>query len=152
MGRGEAEHHAPVRAVHAVDLLGDPGRHPFAHERYDEHHRGHGQGVAAHYHSHIDHHPHTYQEVGDEQGVAHKLDAVHQRGVGGDVAVEYQAGEEGAEHRFEADGSGYPGAEKHHHHHIDILRDLLAVELEKPPRDARIGVEHCKAVERQLEA
>ena len=105
MGRSEAEHHITIGFRQPEQQTGDIGCQSLAEgsEEYDKeycpHHVESGENGP-----HIDEHTHTYQEIGDEQRVADKLDAVHQRRHMGDIAVEDQSGEEGAEDAFKADG------------------------------------------------
>ena len=109
VGGGQAEHHRAVGGSHAVEPLGCQGSQPFACERYSQHDRCYEQRIAFHDNAQIDHHSHAYKEVGDEKGVSHEFDTVHQRRCGWNVAVEHQSGEESSEHRLKPDRSRYPG-------------------------------------------
>ena len=80
MSRGQAEHHVPVGLCQSEQQAGDisgKGLAKGAEEHDEEHDPQHlwtrKDGAD------IDEHAHTNQEVRDEQGVADKLDAVHQR-------------------------------------------------------------------------
>ena len=53
---------------------------------------------------HVDEHAHTYQKVGNKEGIARKLYAVHERRYMRYEAVEYQSGKEGAVNALQSDG------------------------------------------------
>ena len=104
MGRGEAEHHVSIGLRQSEDETGDIGCDSLSKGAEEDDEEYHPDDVDAREEgAHVDEHAHTNQEVGDEQGITDKLDAVHQGRDVGDVSVEDQSGEEGAEDAFEAD-------------------------------------------------
>ena len=120
-----------------IDAAHNHRREPFADESHDEHDTRDHEGVGVGDDADVDHHTDTYKEIRDEQGVADKLDGAHKRRGHRHIAVEQQAGEEGAEHGFEADELSRPCGEEDHGHDEDILRHLVAVDFEEMARQAR---------------
>ena len=84
----------------------------------------------------IDEHTHSDQEVGDEQGIADKLDAVHQRRDAGDEPVEDESGEKGTEDALQSAHLRHRGAEKQHREHVDVEHHRVGKMLEEPAGDA----------------
>ena len=79
MGRSQSEHHIAIGLRESEDEARDIGCSRFSKgteeddKRYNPYHFHTGEQGA-----HVDEHTHTYQEVGDKQGVSDKLDAIHQ--------------------------------------------------------------------------
>ena len=93
----------------------------------------------------VDKHSHTDKEVRDEQGVAHEVDAVHQWGSRGDVAVQHKSGKEGAEDAFEAAQLAERRTEKNDDQHKDVLEHIVGHVVEKAADDGRQGKKHEQA-------
>ena len=79
MGAGQSEHHVSRRFRQSEQQAGQIGRYRLA-ERTEEVYQGHNpQHVRPlKQRFHVDEHTHTYQEVGNEDGITRELDAVHQ--------------------------------------------------------------------------
>ena len=82
----------------------------------------------------IDNHAHSDEKIGDEEGISHKFDALHQRSYGRDFAIEHDAHEEGAEETFHPCPFHEPSAQEHQDEHKDILHYALIKTTEKPTR------------------
>ena len=133
VGRAQAEDHRPLVAREAEGLLGEPRRDEF--RRGDEHdHDGrHFEALpVAEEGAVVDEHAHSDQKEGDEDGVADEFDAVHQRRGAGDQTVEGQSREECTDDRLQSRQLGEVGAQKDHHQHEDILRNVVAALFEEP--------------------
>ena len=105
VGRCETEHHVACRLGHFEQQAGEVGSHGLSEgseesdEEYDPQH------IAAREHRpHINEHAHANQEIRDEQRIANKLDAVHQRRHMRNIPVENQSGDECAEDTLQSDG------------------------------------------------
>ena len=85
----------------------------------------------------VDQHPHADQEEGDEDGVAHEFDAIHERRGPGDQPVHGQTGQERPDDGFEPRGFGQERPEEDHRQHEDVLRDVVATPFEEPAPDQR---------------
>ena len=83
---------------------------------------------------HIDNHPHTDEEIGDEQCVADKLNAIHQWRHMRNVAIEDEAGKEGAEDSLHTGYVGKGGTHEKNGHDEDKLHHRIAVAAQKPAR------------------
>ena len=151
MGGSQSEHHRAVVAVKAIRLLCNPCCKPLAHYRHHKHVSSHKQRLCVRQHPHINHHSHAYQEVGNEQGIAHKLYAAHQRRHIWYVAVEHQSGKERSKHGLKPDHLRHPRCEEHHSEHIHKLGDLVAIILEEPSREAGIAIQHHAAVDAEAQ-
>ena len=113
---------------------------------HDEQDGGDSEGGAREDDVDVHHHSDGEQEVGDEQCVSDKLDGCHERRGDGDVAVEDESGEEGAEDGLEAHHLRAPCGHEHHGEDVDELGDLVVVFLEEPACYARIEVDDGDAV------
>ena len=139
----QAEHHAAFIGLHAVYLLGCKGGQPFA----ECGHNGHDycnlqcsatleQCVYIYYHAH------TYQKIGDEQGVSNKLQPVHQRRHMRHQPVEHKTGQECAENSLHSCKLHKPRTQKYHGQNKDELHYAVGVLLEKPSGDYRECVDY----------
>ena len=147
MGVGQTEYHLPVKGAHVIGELRYPGGKPFAQRCHYRHHYGYIESVPSRkYHLDIDEHSHADEKVRDENGVAHKLDAVHQRRHIGDVAVHDDASEESAKHALKTYKPGGAARQKHHGEYKYELHHAVAVVLEKPSGDARKQIDDRDAV------
>ena len=116
--------------------------------RNDEHR--YDDGAALEEQSHVDEHAHADEEVGYEERVADELDAVHKRRHVGYVAVEDDAGYEGADDAFKTYDFARRRTHEEHRHHEDELHDGVAVTAQEPAREARNEQEHRDAVAHEL--
>lgn len=80
----------------------------------------------------IDEHAYSYQEIGDEKGIADELQAVHERRYVGNVSVEDEAGKESSEHALDAYYLGQGCTHEKHRHDEDELHDGITVAAQKP--------------------
>ena len=150
MCRGEPEHHLAVGGLHAEPFLRHIRRYPFAGKSYHKHVQCHHDGVGLHYHTHVHHHSHTYKKIRDEQSVAHKLDAAHQRRHVWHKPVQKQPGIERAKHRFKPDDLCKPRCQEHHCKHKHKLCDIVAIFPEKPTRQPWKQIKQNHAISAQL--
>ena len=119
-------------------------------------HRHHGggnphNGAAVEEQSQIDEHAHTDKEVGDEDGIAGKLDAVHERREARYVAVQNQAREEGTEDALQTYGLGEGGAEEEFGHDEDKLHHGVGVAAQELAGDTGYDKYHAGAEGGHLE-
>ena len=80
MGRGESEHHVSVSLGQSEQEARQIGRHRLAEgseEGNEQHHPEHVGALCQC--AYIDEHADTDEEIGNEEGVASELDAVHER-------------------------------------------------------------------------
>ncbi len=139
---GEAEHEAALVGRHAKQALRGGRGAPFAQQPDGHHHGGHHESVdVLEQRAHIDDHAHADEKIGDEQGIAHKLDVAHQGRGGGNEAVEHDAHEEGTEDAFHAHQLHQSGSGKHEGEHEHVLHDALVVAAEEPAPQARKGID-----------
>ena len=151
MGRGEAEHHVARAERQAESQAGDVSRQCLAQgaEEHDAAH--HPEDVAAlEDEPHVDEHTHTDEEIRDEESVADELQTVHQRRDVGNVAVEDESGEEGAEHALDAHRLRQGGAHEEHRQNEDELHHRVTVPPEEPARESGYQREHHGAVGSRL--
>ena len=132
MGGCQAEHHIAIGFRQTEKKTGDIGGSGLSEstEKGNEEHdpqyvdtRKEG--------AHIDEHTHTYQEIGDEQGITDKLDAVHQGRDVWDISVEDQSGEERAEDSLDTNERGEGCTEEHDAQHEDILHHRITISAEE---------------------
>ena len=133
MGRCETEHHVACRLGHLEQQAGEVGSHGFSEgseegdEEYDPQHI-----AACEHRPHINEHAHANQEIRDEQRIANKLDAVHQRRHMRNIPVENQSGDECAEDTLQSDGLRAGSAEEQHGHDEDELHDGIGITAQEP--------------------
>ena len=104
MGRGQSEHHVPLGLRQSEQQAREIGRYGLAEcaeESYQQHNPPHARSFQQR--AQIDKHAHANQKIGNEDGIADELNAVHQRRHLGNVAVQNQAGEEGSEDALQSD-------------------------------------------------
>ena len=101
-------------------------------------------------HAYVDEHANADKKVGDEEGIADKLDAVHQRRYVRYVAVENQSGEERAEDAFYADRLAERGAHEEDGKHEYELHDGIAIASQEPACKARDDERQRHAVKHKL--
>ena len=78
MCRRESEHHVARRQWQLEQPSREIGGKGLAHCAEDHNHKHHHDNVASlKQHAHIDEHSHTDEEIGNEEGVAYELNAVH---------------------------------------------------------------------------
>ena len=82
----------------------------------------------------VDEHAHADEEVGDEDGIADELNAVHQWRHMGNETVQYEAGEECSDDAVETDGLAQGSTHEEHCHDEDELHHGIAVAAQKPAR------------------
>ena len=137
MGFGQAEHHQAAGSGHTEETARNVGGDVLA-ERADDHHDEDDElrpGVG-HEGAEVDEHPDADEEVGNKDGIADKLDAVHQRCAARDETVEDEACEEGAQDALQTSQFGGCCRQKHHADDEDVLHHTVAVGAEKPGDDA----------------
>ena len=80
MGTGEPEHHVAGTLRQAEQQTREIGGNSLT-KRSEKHYQGHNPEHVKplKQRTDINQHAHTYQEIWNEQGVADKLDAIHQR-------------------------------------------------------------------------
>ena len=145
MGRGEAKHHVARRVEGQAEQEGrQVGGNGLARCAEQGDGKGHPQhaGVAEG-EAHVDEHAHADEKIGYEEGVAYKLDAVHQRRHMGYVAVEDEAREEGAEDALKTYALAQDSTHEEHGHDEDKLHDGVAVTTQEPARE--LGYEDGEA-------
>ena len=89
MGRGKTEHHVAICFRQTEQQTGDIGGSSLSKgtkeddQEHNPHHIDAREDGAD-----VDKHAHTYQEIGDKQGIADKLNTVHQWRHAGDISAE----------------------------------------------------------------
>ena len=83
-------------------------------------------------HMHINQHTHAYQEIGNKQGVAHKLQMVHQRRDMRNQPVQYQTCKESTQDTFHPHKLHQSGSEENHGKHKYELHHVVIVPPEEP--------------------
>lgn len=142
----QSEHHPARRLVPPEEPLAGPGGQPFRRGgRCQDDQHDPERVPALEEQADVDEHAHADEEVRDEQGVAHEVDAVHQGRGRGDVAVQHEAREESAEDAFEAAQLAERCAEKNDDQHEDVLEHVVGHVVEKAADDGRQGEEHEQA-------
>ena len=128
MGTRQSEHHVAGSFGQTEQQARQVGGHGLAEgaEEGDEKHNPQHVG-ALEQGADIDEHAHADEEIGNEQGVADELDAVHQRRHMGYVAAENQPREEGSHDALDVDGLGEGCREEHHAEHEDVLHDGIGI-------------------------
>ena len=102
--------------------------------------------------SDIHQHAHTNQEVGNEDGVADKLDTVHQRRGVGHKTIKHQTCKEGAKDALQAtELSGGSGKEDHSQRESELY-DGIAVFTEEHTNEAWQQEEHAEDEKGKLQA
>ena len=96
--------------------------------------------------THIDEHTHTDKEIGDEEGIAHKLDAVHQRRHTRNISIEHQTRKEGTEESLEPCQLRHGGTQHQQYKDKGKLRHIVAILLEKISRKSRVAEEDEEAI------
>ena len=148
MGRRQAEHHVSVALRQPEQQARQIGGHCLAEGAEEGNHQHHPQYVGAlQQHAYVDEHAHTDEEVRYKQGVARKLQAVHQRRHVGDVPVQDKSREEGAENAFQTDEVSKRSIEEHNgqdkdelHHGITVASQEIARQMrDKPQHKPDIG-------------
>ena len=109
---------------------------------HDEHH--HSGFAFAEHGGDIHQHAHANQEVGDEEGIADELDAVHQRGGVGYKTVEHQSSQKGSEDAFEPTEFSGGGSKEHHGKREGELYDGVTELAEKGTDEAWQQEEHAE--------
>ena len=148
---GETEHHHTFCVVHAEEFAADEGGEEFgkgACHHHDEHH--HGCLAFTEHRGNIDQHAHTYQEVGDEEGIADEFDAIHQWGGVGHKAVEHQTCQEGSEDALQPAELSGGCCKEHHCEGEGELYDGIAEFTEKGTDEAWQQEEHADDEEGEL--
>ena len=104
-----------------------------------------GQGSRQHHHddnpegfgvsdkdAEVDYHTYAYQEIWDEQGIAYKFKACHQRTRLRNESVDYQTGKERTEQAFQSHQFGKRCAEEDEQKYKYILHDTVVVAAHEP--------------------
>ena len=92
------KHHVAISLRKSEDKAGDIGCNSLSESTKKDYQEHNPQHVDTREESaYIDKHAHTYQEIGNKQGITNKLYAVHQRRHVRDITVENQSREESAE-------------------------------------------------------
>src|SRR5690606_14796393 len=132
LGIGQAKDQQPFLGTELEGPLGYPGRQELCDCRYHGHHHGHQDRLPVTKGPKVDQHAHPDQKEGDEDGVAHKIDPVHQGGGLGNKTVQGQARHKGADDALDPGQLGKDRAQVHHGQNKDILGDIIGVPLKKP--------------------
>jgi len=128
----QPEDHLTLEGLQSEGLLRHPRGHPFRHQRHNDHDACHLEcAPSAEQRPDVDQHAHADEEVGDEDGIAHKLQTIHQSRHPGDIAVEHQSGEKGAQQSLQVDELHHQRTEKHQCQHKDKLYDDVLVVYEE---------------------
>ena len=132
-----------AQSAHHVSLSGGKLQSPshqlrcekFARRSDNDHCQSHGGDVPTREDGvQIDNHAHPNEEIGNEEGISHKLDALHQRSHSRDFAIEHDAHEEGTEKPFHSSPFHEPSSQEDQDEHEDILHHSLIETTEKPTR------------------
>ena len=101
MGIGELIHYGTVHRGQAEKPLGHHGGKPFGEHCHCRHHSSNVEGVpSVGDHIDVDKHSHSYQEIGDEDGIAYEFKPSHKCGSSGYETVEHKSCKERSEHPF----------------------------------------------------
>ena len=150
--RAKAEYHVALQCPHAQQLLGKKGSYPLGGERHHDHHRGHVERLhAPEEQVDVDEHAHAYQEIRDEEGVAHELQVVHQGRHVGHVAIDHQSHEEGAQQSLHAYQLHHDGPQEREGQHEDELVDVVLVVVEEIAGDAGEEIDDDEEDRRHLQ-
>ena len=125
----------PRRGGHFETPTGDVGRNGLAqcaNKGDGQHHPN--DALPLKQQAKIDEHAHTDEEIGNEDGVADELDAVHQRRKSRNIAVKNKAGKERTEYSFEPNGRRNGRTKEENGHHKDELHHGIAVSAQEPTR------------------
>ena len=138
MGAAQPEDHRTLVVREPEGLLREIGREEFRERNQGDHHQRHFDAFpVAEERPVVDEHAHADQEEGDEDGVSHEFDPVHQGRGAGDLAVEGQPREECTDDRLQPGHVREIGSQEYHRQHEDILRYAVAAMFEKPVRQQR---------------
>ena len=111
VGAAQSEEQRALVAAQPEGLLRQAGRYVFGRRHHDDHDDAHFDALPAlEERAVVDEHPHAYQKEGDEDGVAHEFDAVHQRRGPGNEPVHGQSRQESADDGFEPRQLGEVGS------------------------------------------
>ena len=146
----QPEHQAAVVGLHLEYLLRGKGGQPFGGDAREGHHRCHEDCSAVAEGAQVDEHTHADEEVGNEEGIAHKLHVRHQRRGGRNEAVERKAGEERAENALNAHHLHKSRTEEHEHKYEYILHHAVVVAAEEPPPYGGKRNQYARADEHHL--
>ena len=148
----QAEEEVALEARHFIHQLCAPRGQPFAAKPHYHHDGGHEHGTrVADERAEVDDHAHADEEVGNEKGVAHKLDVAHEGRGGGYEPVEHDAHKEGAEYALHAHELHEAGAEEHQREHEDVLHHAVVVAAEETAAYARKHVDDDGAEQHHLD-
>ena len=100
---------------------------------------------------HVDNHAHADKKIGDEQGIAHKLQMNHQRRRGRNEAVEHDAHQEGPENALDTHKLHEARTQKDEGQHENKLGHGVVVAAEKPAAQARKRIDDDQAQGHHLE-
>ena len=138
LGVAQAEHHLALVPGHPVYLLREEGSQPFAEGGHHSHHYRHLHRLSpGHKATQVYDHPDTYQEIRDEQRVADKLQAVHQRGDLRHELVEHHPHKERPQDALHPGERHQSAPEEHKRQHEDELHHSVIVLAEEPPAEDR---------------
>ena len=151
MGITQAEKHLTRSCRHAIDFLRNPCSQPLGSRSHNEHHHHDLDGIASGKQgAQVDEHPHPYQEVRYEEGIAHKFSSIHQRRNVRNEAVQHQSGQECPEDAFESGQFGQGCTEENECQHEDVLHDIVLVLAEEPTGKAGENQEHKSTIAHAL--
>ena len=129
----QSVHQLPFNPSHFIYFLRQPAGNPFTCQCHHNHYSRYFQSIAmTENHVHINQHTHTYQEIGNKQGVAHKLQMVHQRRDMRNQPVQYQTCKESTQDTFHPHKLHQSGSEKNHGKHEYELHHVVIVPPEEP--------------------
>ena len=138
MGITQTEHHLTGRLRHAIDKLRKPSSHPLGQSSHYNHDYYYLNGITSiEQRSQIDKHPHSYQEIRNEQRIAHKLGTVHQWRHTRDKTVQHQSGQKGTENTFHTCQLSQGCTKEHQRQNEDILHHIVLVLAEEPTGKSR---------------
>ena len=151
MGGGEAKHQVASLAIEAQEPSREIGCQGLA-GRAEEGDAGHDQEDASTLEEQVevDEHTHADEEIGDEEGVARKLQTVHQRRDLRDEAVEDQSSHKGTEDALQANHLGERATEKEDAQDKNKLHDRIAIAAQKPACQSGDEEDRARTVGRKL--
>ena len=152
MSRCHAKHQ--IAFVHATmeKETGKEGCNGFSQRAEDTDARHYQYGISSfEQQSRIDQHTYTYQEIGNKDGIADKLNAIHQWRDVRDKAIEHQSGDECSEYALQSYQFAGRRTDKHHCKHEDILHHRVGISSEKPARHVAYKPCHCYTPHHKLD-
>ena len=119
---------------------------------HHDHHGGHVERLhASEEQVDVDEHAHAYQEIRDEEGVAHELQVVHQGRHVGHVTVDHQSHEEGSQQSLHAYQLHHDGPQEREGQHEDELVDVVLIVVEEIAGDTGEEIDDDEEDRRHLQ-